>query len=183
MSEDYHGQSTKLHAAIGANVTMIQQKARLDAGDEIAVIPFTDYAQVLCPMQPIGGRLEVVIAAIQSLSSDGGTDINRALALARDEAFDWSRQNLVRRIVLLTDGHSSHEAAGTAQDLKNRGVVIDCIGIGPDPSAVNEELLRQMASVIGGQSRYPLHPGFADAHPTLHGSGQQDGPALRTKSS
>ena len=67
--------------------------------------------------------------------------------------FDWQRQDVVRRIVLLTDGEGGDPLA-MADELKSRGVVIDCIGIGPEPSKVNESLLRQVASVIQGQCRY-----------------------------
>lgn len=67
--------------------------------------------------------------------------------------FDWSRNDVVRRIVLLTDGHGG-EPLRTAEDLKSRGVVIDVIGVGSNPSRVDEKLLRKVASVIEGETRY-----------------------------
>jgi len=42
----------------------------------------------------------------------------------------------------------------TAEDLKARGVVIDVIGIGDQPDNVDEKLLRKVASVIDGETRY-----------------------------
>ena len=66
--------------------------------------------------------------------------------------FDWRRNDVVRGIILLTDGHGGHPLR-TADDLKSRGVVIDVIGIGPSPSAVDEKLLKKVASVIEGESR------------------------------
>ena len=60
---------------------------------------------------------------------------------------------MVRRIVLLTDGHGGHPI-DTARDLKSKGVVIDVIGVGSAPSGVDEKLLRNVASVVEGEARY-----------------------------
>ena len=54
----------------------------------------------------------------------------------------------LKRIILLTDGE--HNQGGPpiklASDLKNAGVVIDCIGIGGSHQDVDEKLLKQIAS-------------------------------------
>jgi len=56
--------------------------------------------------------------------------------------------NCLRRIILLTDG--AHNEGGSplqvASRLKKAGVVIDCIGIGGNPEAVNESILKEIAS-------------------------------------
>jgi hypothetical protein len=57
------------------------------------------------------------------------------------------------RIVLLTDGHGG-QPLKTANELKANGVFIDVIGIGGSPSAVNEQLLRKIASTVNGDTRY-----------------------------
>ena len=101
---------------------------------------------------PINAYKRQIILALQSLSIQGGTDINEGLKVASD-AFNWSRDDVVRRIVLLTDGHGGHPIR-TAEALKSQGVVIDVIGIGERPSEVNEKLLRKVASVIEGEVRY-----------------------------
>ena len=46
--------------------------------------------------------------------------------VARD-MFDWNRKDIVRRIILLTNGEGG-DPLHTAKDLKSRGVVIDIIG-------------------------------------------------------
>ena len=76
----------------------------------------------------------------------------QGLRIARD-AFDWHRKSVVRRIILLTDGHGG-DPMETAEDLKSRGVVIDVVGVGRAPGAVDETLLHQVASVIEGETRY-----------------------------
>ncbi|MFC1766790.1 VWA domain-containing protein [Planctomycetota bacterium] len=53
-----------------------------------------------------------------------------------------------KRIVLLTDGeHTKGQSPlAIAGLLKEKGVVIDCIGIGGNPAAVDEDMLKAIAS-------------------------------------
>jgi Mg-chelatase subunit ChlD len=152
MDGEYDCQFTKLQAAIRANVTLVIEKAGIDPYDEVGIVVFDDSAQVMLPLSPLHSHKRQVIQTLQSLRSRGGTDINEGLKAAR-EVFDWSRTDVVRRIILLTDGQGGHPL-GTAEDLKSRGVVIDVIGVGKDPSGVDEKLLRQVASVINGETYY-----------------------------
>ena len=152
MGSHYDGRLTKLQAAIQANVTMVLNKTQIDPHDEIGIVTFNHRAHALLPIYPLNSHKREIIRALQSIGIDGGTDINEGLKAARD-MFDWNRSDVVRRIVLLTDGHGG-EPLRTAKDLKSRGVVIDVIGVGSDPSAVDEKLLRKVASVIEGELRY-----------------------------
>jgi hypothetical protein len=54
----------------------------------------------------------------------------------------------LRRIILLTDGDYNRGGSPlqVASRLKKAGVVIDCIGIGGSPEAVNESALKEIAS-------------------------------------
>jgi len=152
MAMDYRGGMTKLEAAKRANVSMVLNKGQIDPNDEIGLVSFETYACRILNLCPIHSHKTQIIQAIQSLGLCGGTDINEGLKAARD-TFDWSRSDVVRRIVLLTDGHGGHPL-GTAEDLKSRGVVIDVIGVGENPSCVDEKLLRKVASLIEGEIRY-----------------------------
>ena len=152
MSSPYDGKTTKLEAAIRAEVTMVVNKAQIDPDDEVGIVSFDHEAQILLHLCPICSHRRQVIQTMQSITIQGGTDIDKGLKAARD-AFNWSCTDVVRRIVLLTDGQGGHPLQ-TAQGLKSRGVVIDVIGIGATPSGVNEKLLRQVASVIEGEVRY-----------------------------
>jgi len=152
MGWDYDGRLRKLDAAIRANVTMVLNKAQIDPHDEIGIVIFDDSAQALLPLRPLHSHKRQIIQTLQSLTIGGGTDINEGLKAAHD-VFDWSRSDVVRRIVLLTDGQGGHPLR-TAEDLKSRGIVIDVVGVGQDPSGVDEKLLRKVASVIEGEVRY-----------------------------
>lgn len=152
MYDPYDGRYTKLEAAIRANTTMVLNKAQIDPYDEVGIVSFDTRANVLLSLCPIYSQKQQIIGTLQAIQFGGGTDINVGLKAARD-VFDWQRNDVVRRIVLLTDGHGGHPLQ-TAEDLKQRGVVIDVIGVGGNPYNVDEKLLRKVASVIEGEVRY-----------------------------
>ena len=152
MGEPYDERFLKIEAAIRANTAMVVQKAQLDPDDEVGLITFNHAARLLEPLTVLRNKKASIIQSLQSLHASGGTDINQGLEVARDH-FQWQRSGAVRRVVLLTDGHGG-DPLGTAAYLKERGVVIDVIGIGPSPSEVDEGLLRKVASVVDGASRY-----------------------------
>ena len=152
MAENYEQGVSKMQAAIIAAVNFIENKGRFDAEDHIAIVAFNEKAEVLQEFLPIRTYRQKMIQILQSLEPDDGTDINEGLVVAKD-LFDWNQRRIVRRIVLLTDGHGG-DPLDTAADLKSRGVVLDIVGIGKTPSTVDEELLKKVASVIGGQLRY-----------------------------
>ncbi|HUT56838.1 MAG TPA: VWA domain-containing protein [Phycisphaerae bacterium] len=161
MADQFDTGVTKLQAAIRASINLVLGKAQTDPQDQIGLVTFNSRAEVLEELHPVGTHKSQIIYILQSLTPDDGTDINEGLEAARD-LFDWSRSDVVRRIVLLTDGQGG-EPLRTAEDLKVRGVVIDVIGIGDSPANVNEKLLRKVASVVGGQLRYR----FIKDHQTL----------------
>jgi Mg-chelatase subunit ChlD len=152
MEISYDERFSKIEAAKRANATMLVQKAQLDADDVVGLVSFNHTATLLEPLSVLREHKTQILRTLQSLQADGGTDINLGLETARDH-FHWDRSGVVRRVVLLTDGHGGNPL-GTAAYLKERGVVIDVIGIGASPTAVNELMLREVASVIQGGSRY-----------------------------
>ena len=152
MDEEYTADINKQEAANRAAIVMVCNKAQIDPQDEIGLVAFNSHAEVLLDLLPIVSHKRQMIEAIQDLTPDNGTDINEGLTAARD-MFDWNRKDVVRRIVLLTDGEGGNPLH-TAKDLKSRGVVIDVIGIGDCPSNVNEKLLKKVASVVAGELRY-----------------------------
>ena len=119
-------------------------KQRIDARDEIGVTSFTDDAKSVLDLCCIGQRKTQIITTLQSLRAHGGTDLKAPLQMRLD-SFAWDRTDVVRRIVMLTDGHGGNPHH-VAEALRRRGVVIDVIAIGPSPSEVNESLLHSIAS-------------------------------------
>ena len=152
MHEPYRGGLTKLDGAKRANINMVLRKAQIDPNDEVALVTFRSRAQIVLSLCPLHSYRRNMIEAIQSLVPDNGTDLNEGLKASRD-TFDWTRDDIVRRIILLTDGHGGAPLR-TAEDLKSRGVIIDVTGIGDCEQNVNAKLLRKVASVVQGESRY-----------------------------
>lgn len=153
MEEDYDGTMIKLDASIRASVNLILNKHHIDPDDQIALVTFHEKATLDMPLTPTRhGKCEM-IRRVQSLRTRGaGTSLQAGLECA-EKALDWSSSNVVRRIIMLTDGHSGNPAK-IAADLKSQGVVIDVIGVGKSPRKVNEKVLRQIASTVEGELRY-----------------------------
>jgi len=152
MAEEYTAGMSKLDAVKRANEIMIREKTRLDPDDHVGLIVFNSQAQVIMPLAQLAAHESQLIKEVRDLQIIGGTDIDAGLQAARD-TFDWSLDDIVRRIVLLTDGQGG-QPLQTAEDLKEKRVVIDVIGVGPRPAAIDEALLKKVASAIRGQLHY-----------------------------
>jgi Mg-chelatase subunit ChlD len=152
MGERYDDRHSKIAAAIRAAASLVLQKSRVDPNDRVGVVAFHGKAYSVAALAPVGTQKQQLIQAIMSLRDGGNTDINAGLKVARD-IFDWTQSDVVRRIVLLTDGHGG-DPLHTAEELKARGVVIDVIGVGENPAGVDEKLLKKVASFVEGKLRY-----------------------------
>lgn len=151
MSEKLADGTMKIEAAKQSAITFLNKKLALDASDRVAVVAFNHEGRILVPMVGLCDRRRELTQGILSLNPGGGTHLHNAAATAQ-KALN-PRPDIVSRLLWLTDGNGVDPRA-KAQELKDAGVVIDIIGIGPDPSEVNEDLLRETASVIQGQVRY-----------------------------
>jgi hypothetical protein len=95
-------------------------------------------------------RANSLLRRLDSLHADGGTDIAAGLEAAK-ELYEHvpGRAGIPERLlrsIVLTDGHGG-EPLQVASELKQGlGVLLDVIAVGGDPSAVNENLLRQVAT-------------------------------------
>ncbi|MBI9018555.1 MAG: VWA domain-containing protein [Phycisphaerae bacterium] len=152
MDLEYDCNLTKIQAACRAAITLIMEKARIDSNDEVGLVTFNHQANCIFPPAPLETNKQDLIKTIQNLYSDGGTDQGLALQCAGN-TFNWNRPGVVRRIELLTDGDGGNPIP-VADKLKKNGVIIDVIGVGDDPSNVNEAELKEVASIIEGQRRY-----------------------------
>ena len=65
-----------------------------------------------------------------------------------DSTSETGNSNTTNRIIMLTDGEHLGDGnpVNVAARLKNKGVIIDCIGIGGCPKDVDEALLKRIAS-------------------------------------
>jgi len=130
-----------IHAGIEHAVTCAKQRP----GDRIAVISFSDGAHVVLPLTPVT-KSKTIQRALRQLTIDGGTDLARGLRAAA-KLFENERQVGRRRhVIMLTDGQGGKPLKQAVKLKEELGAVIDVVGIGGAPSAVNEALLRKVAT-------------------------------------
>lgn len=157
---------TRLDAEKASAIEFSKERALRSPRDEIAIVSYDTRATRECAMESVQ-RLSVITRAITGITLGAFTAMGCALKEAerafpsyspRGPLFAFCRwlsdapatipHEFMRRIILLTDGEHNHGTHPTpiAMRLKRAGVHIDCIGIGGDSSAVNESLLRTIAS-------------------------------------
>jgi Ca-activated chloride channel family protein len=114
-------------------------------GDRIALVSFSEKARVVLPLTPVT-RSRTILKAFRRLNLDGGTDLAQGLKAAATLFENQPRTQRRRHVVMLTDGFGGEPLQIAARLKEKLGVVIDVVGIGGSRSAVNEDLLREVAT-------------------------------------
>lgn len=125
----------------------------LSESDSLAVISFSDRAEVVWPSQSVGDSIRAK-SRISAIQAAGGTEILQGLKLGMDELEKHRRSQSVNHLILLTDGQTygdEEKCLELALDAKRRNVGISAMGIGED---WNDQLLDAIASRSGGASHY-----------------------------
>ncbi len=125
----------------------------LSESDSLAVVAFSDRAEVAWPSQSVGDAIRAK-ARVSAIQASGGTEILQGLKLGMDELEKHRRSQSVNHVILLTDGQTygdEDKCLEVAQDAKRRNVGISAMGIGED---WNDHLLDAIASRSGGASHY-----------------------------
>ena len=115
---------------------------KLEPADDFSMVTFSNEAQVLVPDGPIGPRRAQVLARIQGVQADGGTNISAGLDLGYAEAHaPGVSDEAVRLVMLLSDGHANagdtgldHLADRAARAFQD-GIQTSSFGLGPDYDA------------------------------------------------
>jgi hypothetical protein len=136
---------SRLDGGIQAGIAYATTCAKERPGDRIAIVSFSERARVVLPLTPVTNR-RTIQKAFRRLGLDGGTDLAQGLKAAAKLFEKQPRTERRRHAVMLTDGFGG-EPLEIAGRLKEKlGVVIDVVGIGGSRSAVNEDLLREVAT-------------------------------------
>lgn len=144
---------SRLSAAKRAAERFIEVISSNDAGAFVGIVSFNDTARVESEPVSVTTEDRGLRKAINAIKESGGTHLLSGLNVVCSEidAF-WPRLMPMwvgnTRIVILTDGETCDEeqSLSVAESLKRRRVLIEVIGIGGRPSAVNERFLRKVAS-------------------------------------
>jgi hypothetical protein len=130
---------------------------QLKATDQIALISFASTPRLLADKVP-GNEGETLLQLIESLPSEGGTNIEAALLLAREKAVEQQLAGAQNRIVLLTDGAvnlgnaNPESLAKLVTQMRDNGIAFDAAGISAQD--LNDEVLETLTRQ--GDGRYYL---------------------------
>ena len=144
------GQVDRLRAAQDAMIALLNTRREYQADDAVLVIAFNDEAEIVLPSTSCRSNRGRIDSAIRSIGVAGGTDLKKPLELVLTLLKD--ERNV--HIVMLSDGQDAEDPTTAARRLKDRGAVIETIGVGNDPSEVDEQQLKAVASVLGGKVLY-----------------------------
>ncbi len=126
---------------------------QMDSDKRVAVIEFSDGAQLIQPFVAVkdNATKSQVYMTIDSLeTSDGGTDIARALEESMKHINDYKEISRGTMVILLSDGFSDMDLNTVLADYEQQGIVINTVGM----SAVNSDgsrLLNDIANRTNGQ--------------------------------
>ena len=158
------GAGTRLRAAKAAARAFVERKARMfeedgDFAGEISIVAFNGEVVGHVPLTPYDRCERSLLPFLERLDSEDGTDFEKPLLFA-ERILSPKRNDapeILDRLILLTDGRA-RDPKEIADRLKKNGVIIDTIGIGNSDSGesaeVDGKLLREIASILDGESRY-----------------------------
>ena len=129
----------------------------LDFQDAIALVKFSEEAQVVSPMVSAGhrGPLEDQLAL---LAADGGTNIEAGLIAGYELASKALTAHAVNRVILLSDGVGNigetdqERIVATVEAQREKGIYLNTIGVGMGNH--NDAFLEQLADKGDGVCNY-----------------------------
>ncbi len=130
---------------------------QLNAADQVTLISFASTPRLLADKVP-GNQGETLMQIIENLPSEGGTNIEAALLLAREKATEQQLAGAQNRVVLLTDGAvnlgnaNPDSLAKLVTQLRDAGIAFDAAGISAQD--LNDEVLEALTRQ--GDGRYYL---------------------------
>jgi len=130
---------------------------QLYPSDSVAVVKFSNSAQVLVPMTPLTRRGEVE-AAIQALGIEGGTNVEGGLRLGYEEAQRDLTPRTVHRVILCSDGVGNiGETKATpllelVKEARAKGIYLNTVGVGMGNH--NDAFLEELADRGDGVCNY-----------------------------
>ncbi|HQE92753.1 MAG TPA: VWA domain-containing protein [Anaerolineae bacterium] len=129
----------------------------LDPADRLALVTFSDRAEILAPSELVENA-RVFKSAIASVVPGGGTEINRGLVAGLGEVRRYAARDTINHVILLTDGRTygdEMQSLAEARRAASENITISAFGIGED---WNDEFLDALARSGGGVSQYISSP-------------------------
>jgi Ca-activated chloride channel family protein len=117
--------------------------------DIVSVVSFSSRGKVIVPAQAAADK-RAIQALVAGLHTSGGTQMGSGMALGLEELQKHHGPNVVTRMVLLTDGHTSNKSKclELADSARVLAIPIHPMGVG---SGWNEKLLDEVGARSRGQ--------------------------------
>jgi Ca-activated chloride channel homolog len=131
---------------------------QLTNDDSIALVAFSDRAEVIAPAGP-PKNVAALRTAIRGITPNGGTEIFQGLLAGAKEMRKLASDRKINQMILLTDGHTYGDANNClelAEKLVKENIGLSAFGIGNE---WNDQFLDQLVAPSGGQSAYIERPG------------------------
>jgi Ca-activated chloride channel family protein len=147
----------------GARLDYVKEAAHqiidgLHDDDALAVVTFSDWAEVVLPSQ-LGVNRAYAKAKISTMAASGGTEILQGIQAGLAEVEKHHGNQVTSHLILLTDGQTygdEEDCVSEARLAGARRIGITAMGIGED---WNDTLLDEVAAQSGGTSAYIASPG------------------------
>jgi uncharacterized protein with von Willebrand factor type A (vWA) domain len=137
---------SRLGGAKDAQIAFFEKRKQINPNDIVAGVAFNHREHVF--LEPVQiHKSSQIRQAVQKLQASGGT-ASAGLESAGYYADYYRKFNCPVNIIILTDGDISMKKKhfDIAESLKNKGTVIDTIGIAGRRKDVNETLLKRIAT-------------------------------------
>ncbi len=131
---------------------------QLEVGDRLAVIAFHSTTELLVPSTEVSDDNRAIIAKqIETMKATGTTDMAGGLSTAVQQLAAHRKDDVISRLVLLSDGVPNDETPimSLAQNARGNGITITALGLGVE---YNETLLAGIAQSTGGSFHYVDEP-------------------------
>lgn len=139
--------------------------AQLNAGDEITLIGFARTPRLLAERVK-GDEAEKLVGIVSNPLTEGGTNLEAALASGLQLAKQQFVEGAQNRIILLTDGAANlgdalpENLAKQVATMRAAGIAFDACGVGAD--GLNDDILTSLAKQADGRYYFLDRPEDAD---------------------
>jgi hypothetical protein len=149
-------QPSRFAVTVRATAELLKKKFEIDANDRICLVTFGSKARKLSEFSSKANQL---IPALSTIEAGGNSDIGEGLALAIQLIASEMRKigGKVVRILLFSDdrlGSMSNQLIKLANAAKGLGIFIDCLVAGSPRRGANFSVMKNIASITGGDFAY-----------------------------
>jgi len=142
----------RLKAAQEAAKAFAVRRAEVSPTSRIAIVAYGENAHKACGLTR-ADQVESICRAIDSVNMINSTNITAGLEAASGILGHFKKD---AQVIVLSDGHHNTGVSPiNLADRMRRCAIIECVGIGGQPSAVDEALMKAIASAYpDGRKRY-----------------------------